>query len=105
MGAGQHVVSLPQSAVIGERAAIGAEQLAVILEDQHGVLEHGQCLRILLKSPQGARVIQGGIAVLRIGVVALPPALALGLPVGRGAGLARLAASIEPVTSPRPPRP
>ena len=64
-------------------------------DQRFGCLKHGQGLSILIEATQRPRVVEGGVAVLGIGVVALGPGFTVGLPVRSRARLARLAAAAD----------
>ena len=87
MGPAQHVVRLLQAAIIGERAAIGAEQFLIVGMDDHGAFQDGERLGVLVERAQGPRIEEGGVAVALVRFIALAPIGFFATPLRLGARL------------------
>jgi hypothetical protein len=87
MGVIEHVERPFVIADLGERAAIGAEQAAMLRVLDRGLFEHGNGLRALTIGPQRPGIIDHRFGVVGIGAVALRPRQRrgpIGTPARRG---------------------
>jgi hypothetical protein len=90
MGARQHVERLLEIAVVGERPAVGREQILVAGMGDGGLFEHSGGLRPLAVGAERLAIGQRRVGVLGIGAKAIAIGFrrALRIGIGRGVRLA-----------------